>query len=47
MKAIGYLLIALAIMVVIYGVYRRTFLTKHKTKSEPKPHFTLKIEPEI
>lgn len=47
MKLIGYLLIALTVMVAIYIVYRRTFLTKPKSKLPHHPHFTLKIEPEI
>lgn len=47
MKAIGYLLIILAIMIVMYVVYRNTFLIKRKSKATHKPHFTLKIEPEI
>lgn len=47
MKGIGYLLITLVIMIVIYMVYRNTFLIKRKSKSAHKPHFTLKIEPEI
>lgn len=47
MKVIGYLLVGLAVMVVMYMVYRRTFLVKPKSKPTQKPHFTLKIEPEI
>lgn len=47
MKLIGYLLIALTVIVVVYIGYRRTFLTKPKSKLPPHPHFTLKIEPEI
>lgn len=47
MKAVGYLLVTLVIMIVVYAVYRNTFLIKRKPKSTPKSHFTLKIEPEI
>lgn len=42
----SYLLIALSISVVIYGIYRYTFLKNPKKKLPRKPHFTLKIEPE-
>lgn len=46
MEAIGYLVIALVVMVIAYTVYRVTFLAKPKFKHPHKPHFTLKIEPE-
>lgn len=45
METIGYLIITLAVMVIIYMVYRYTFLAKPKSTHPHKPHFTLKIEP--
>ncbi len=40
----GYLLIALVLTVLVYGIYRHTFLKKPKGKHPFKPHFTLKVE---
>lgn len=45
MEQIGYLIITLAVMIVIYMVYRHIFLVKPKSKHPHKPHFTLRIEP--
>lgn len=46
MGKINFLIIGLGISVIIYAVYRHTFLKNPKKKIPPKPHFTLKIEPE-
>jgi uncharacterized membrane protein YbhN (UPF0104 family) len=40
------LIVGLGISVVIYIIYRHTFLKTPKKKLPPKPNFTLKIEPE-
>ncbi|GEM_PF-6805483 len=46
MKQIGFLLIALAFMMVLYALYRRYYIDKPKTKTpKHRPNFTLKIEP--
>lgn len=47
MEAIGYLTIALVVMVIVYVMYRVIFLAKPKSKHPHKPHFTLKIEPDV
>lgn len=46
MNNLKFLLIGLGISVIIYVVYRHTFLKSPKKKLPNKPHFTLKIEPE-
>ena len=43
---IGYLLIALAIIIITYIGYQRYYFIKHKPNTPIKPHFTLKIEHE-
>lgn len=43
---IGYLLIALAVIIIAYIGYRHYFFNKDKTGNPMKPHFTLKIEHE-
>lgn len=42
---VGYLIIALAIIIIAYFFYRHYFLRKTQISST-KPHFTLKIEHE-
>lgn len=46
MGKINLLIIGLAVSVIIYIIYRHTFLKTPKKKMPHKPHFTLKIEPE-
>lgn len=42
----GLLILGFGISVVVYIIYRHTFLKTPKKKVPPKPHFTLKIESE-
>jgi hypothetical protein len=46
MSIIQYMLIGLGISIVLYGIYRQTFLKNPKKTKIQKPHFTLKIETE-
>jgi hypothetical protein len=46
MGKMNLLMIGLGISVVIYVIYRHTFLKSPKNKIPPKPHYTLKIESE-
>jgi hypothetical protein len=46
MDNLNFLLVGLGISVIIYVLYRHTFLKSPKKKMSHKPHFTLKIEPE-
>lgn len=46
MGKMNLLMIGLGISLVIYVIYRHTFLKSPKSKMPPKPHFTLKIESE-
>jgi len=46
MSIMSYLLIVLGLSVLLYSVYRHTFLKKPKNDLPKKPHFTLKIETE-
>jgi len=44
MGTLFYLLSALAVMIIVYVLYRHTFLKRPKPKHPFRPHFTLKIE---
>ncbi len=46
MSIMQYMLIGLGISIVVYGIYRQTFLKNPKKIKPHKPHFTLKIETE-
>ena len=46
MNKLGMLLFALGISLLVYVIYRFTFLKNPKKKRPQKPHFTLKIESE-
>jgi hypothetical protein len=46
MSMMSYLLIVLGLSVVMYSIYRYTFLKKPKNDLQKKPPFTLKIETE-
>jgi hypothetical protein len=46
MGKINFLFIGLGLSVVIYIIYRHTFLKTPKKKMPHKPHFTLKVESE-
>ncbi|ADR33661.1 hypothetical protein Sulku_0998 [Sulfuricurvum kujiense DSM 16994] len=46
MGKINFLIIGLGISVIIYLIYRHTFLKQPKKKMPHKPHFTLKVESE-
>lgn len=46
MNKLGILLFTLGISLLVYVIYRFTFLKHPKKKMPQKPHFTLKIEPE-
>jgi len=46
MGKLNFLIIGLGISVIIYLIYRHTFLKHPKKKMPNKPHFTLKIESE-
>ncbi len=43
---IGFLIIALLIMMIAYAFYRRFFIHKAHSNGKEKPYFTLKIEHE-
>lgn len=46
MSIMSYMLIGLGISIMVYGVYRQTFLKNPKKNVPHKPSFTLKIETE-
>lgn len=46
MSIMQYMLIGLGLSIIVYGIYRQTFLKNPKKTKPQKPNFTLKIETE-